>query len=74
MAFRARFRHDVVVDLVGYRRFGHNEQDEPAYTQPLMVKAIERVLGATALRPGAREPGSRDQGQDEELLREVELA
>ena len=41
MAFRERFRHDVVVDLVGYRRFGHNEGDEPAYTQPLMYKAIE---------------------------------
>ena len=41
MAYRERFRHDVVVDLVGYRRFGHNEQDEPAYTQPLMAKAIE---------------------------------
>ena len=40
MGFRHRFGHDAVVDLVGYRRFGHNEQDEAAYTQPLMAARI----------------------------------
>jgi 2-oxoglutarate dehydrogenase E1 component len=42
MAYRQEFGHDVVVDLVGYRRFGHNEGDEPAYTQPLMAERIAR--------------------------------
>src|SRR5262249_57330326 len=40
LAYRRRFGHDVVVDLVGYRRHGHNEQDEAAYTQPLFAAAI----------------------------------
>jgi 2-oxoglutarate dehydrogenase E1 component len=40
MAFRRRFGSDVVLDVVGYRRHGHNEQDEAAYTQPLMAEAI----------------------------------
>ena len=40
MAYRQEFGHDIVVDLIGYRRFGHNEQDEAAYTQPLMVAQI----------------------------------
>jgi 2-oxoglutarate dehydrogenase E1 component len=41
LAYRAEFGHDFVIDLVGYRRFGHQEQDEAAYTQPLMVEQIE---------------------------------
>jgi 2-oxoglutarate dehydrogenase E1 component len=42
LAYREEFGHDLVVDLVGYRRFGHNEQDEASYTQPLMAERIER--------------------------------
>ncbi|MGH7728405.1 MAG: 2-oxoglutarate dehydrogenase E1 component, partial [Vulcanimicrobiaceae bacterium] len=39
--FRRRFGHDAIVDVIGYRRFGHNEGDEPAYTQPDMYERIK---------------------------------
>ena len=41
MAYRAEYHDDVVIDLVGYRRYGHNEGDEPGYTQPLEAKRIK---------------------------------
>jgi 2-oxoglutarate dehydrogenase E1 component len=40
LAYRGEFGHDFVIDIVGYRRFGHQEQDEAAYTQPLQVERI----------------------------------
>ena len=39
--FRRAFGRDTLIDLIGYRRFGHNEQDEPAYTQPQMAERIK---------------------------------
>ncbi len=40
MAYRVRFGKDIVIDLIGYRRWGHNEGDEPLYTQPMMYERI----------------------------------
>ncbi len=41
MDFRKEFRRDVVIDMYGYRRLGHNEGDEPSFTQPVLYRAIE---------------------------------
>jgi 2-oxoglutarate dehydrogenase E1 component len=73
MAYRRRFQNDVVIDLVGYRRHGHNEQDEAAYTQPLMAARI-------AQQPTAREQyaaelieeGVLSEADAEALAKEVE--
>jgi 2-oxoglutarate dehydrogenase E1 component len=70
--FRRRFNRDMLIDVIGYRRFGHNEQDEPAYTQPEMYERIKA-------HPSARElfankliaQGVLTKEQSEELVNEA---
>ena len=57
MEFRQRFGRDIVIDMWCYRRFGHNEGDEPSFTQPLMYDAIRKHRKVSAIyaeRSGGR--------------------
>jgi 2-oxoglutarate decarboxylase len=49
MAYRERWHRDVVIDVIGYRRFGHNETDEPAYTQPIIAAKIKALKPVSEL-------------------------
>ncbi len=66
-AFRQEFGHDVLIDLIGYRRFGHNESDEPAYTQPEMyatIKAKKRVFEVWAQQLTVEQIVTKDQVEE----------
>ena len=72
-AYRERFHKDFMIDLIGYRRFGHNEGDEPAYTQPIMYEKIRS-------HPSVREIWAKElelrgvivEGEAEELVEEIQ--
>ncbi|MGD8894881.1 MAG: multifunctional oxoglutarate decarboxylase/oxoglutarate dehydrogenase thiamine pyrophosphate-binding subunit/dihydrolipoyllysine-residue succinyltransferase subunit [Acidobacteriota bacterium] len=66
LEYRQKFRKDVVIDLVSYRRWGHNETDEPSYTQPLMYSRIKNhpsvatLYGDELVREGVVSAEERD--------------
>ncbi len=71
--YRQTFKADVVVDLVCYRRFGHNEADEPAFTQPLMYKAIrEHPTTREVYSQSLLQEGSLKQDEINEVERTIE--
>src|SRR3546814_17598232 len=65
--YRRDFHHDVVVDIVCFRKLGHNEQDTPSLTQPLMYKSIgkhpgtRKVYADKLVAPGVLAEGEPDQ-------------
>jgi 2-oxoglutarate dehydrogenase E1 component len=88
MAYRERWARDIVIDLIGYRRYGHNETDEPAYTQPTMaaqIKAhppVSEIYAEQLVKEGAvtpedveglgKERSAELQGTHHELKRKIE--
>jgi 2-oxoglutarate dehydrogenase E1 component len=68
-AYRQKFRKDFVINLIGYRRYGHNEGDEPRFTQPVMYKKIDQHPSARQVWASALEAkGLLEAGKAEELL------
>ena len=69
--YRDRFKKDVVIDLIGFRRHGHNEGDEPTYTQPVMYKRVRSHPGVRALYAGTLiAEGVTDQASVDSLMEE----
>jgi len=69
-AYRQKLHKDFVINLIGYRRYGHNEGDEPRFTQPVMYQKIDRHPSVRQLWAGRLEQAKVvDQGRADEMLR-----
>src|SRR5690625_5913481 len=68
--YRQRFSHDVVMDIVCYRKLGHNEQDTPSLTQPLMYKKIAEHPGTRKLYADKLDAqGVRSEDEQDEMVK-----
>jgi 2-oxoglutarate dehydrogenase E1 component len=47
--FRQKYKRDVVVDIIGYRKMGHNELDQPSFTNPLMYKEVSKQIPVSTI-------------------------
>lgn len=69
MAYRQKFHKDFVINLIGYRRHGHNEGDEPRFTQPVMYQAVDKHLSVRQQWASKlEEKGQLEAGKAEALL------
>ncbi len=70
--YRIRFHKDFVIDLVGYRRYGHNESDDPEATQPLMYSVVRSHPTVSAIYAGKlKDEGLLEDGQTEVMIQEA---
>jgi 2-oxoglutarate dehydrogenase E1 component len=75
MDFRKEFKKDVVIDIISFRRHGHNEQDEPFVTQPLMYRKISQHPGTRKLYADRLlAEGAIAQGEAERLVKDYRQA